>query len=183
MSGTRSGSHWTGLAVLIAACVGCDDAPPGAPVRVPGPEWTAQRSAEARALEARLAALEPGAPAQLWVHLAFGPEADLDLYVTGPLEETVYYANTPSRIGGELLEDRRCEHAGARIESVRFPRVPGRYRVGVDYPQTCGETRAPVPFALRVETPGGRQQIRGLAVHEVFEPIVFEFELGPEVKP
>ena len=181
MSAARS--RFMGLALSIAVLASCGDAPPAGPVVTPAPEWTASRSSEARALEARLAALAPAGGGQLRVHLAFGAEADLDLYVTGPLQETVYYANTPSRIGGELLDDRRCEHAGPRIESARFPLAPGRYRVGVDYPHACGETRAPVPFALLVETPAGRQQIRGLAVHQVFEPVVFEFELDPEVKP
>lgn len=181
MSATRS--RGAGLALAIAALASCGDAPPAGPVVAAAPEWTVARRSEARELEARLAALAPGSRGQLRVHLAFGPEADLDLYVTDPLEETVYYANTPSRIGGELLEDRRCEHAGPRIESARLPLAPGRYRVGVDYPHACGETRAPVPFALLVETPAGRQQIRGLAAHQVFEPVVFEFELDPEVKP
>lgn len=183
MSAARRASPRAGLALLVAALVGCDDAPPAGPIAGPAPEWTAQRSAEAETLETRLAALAPGAPERLRVQLAFGPEADLDLYVTGPLDETVYYANTPSRVGGELLEDRRCEHPAPRIESVRFPLAPGRYRVGVDYPHACGDTRTPVPFALLVETPGSREQLRGLAAYQVFEPVVFEFELDPEVKP
>lgn len=183
MTPTRTGTPWARLGLLIAALVGCDDAPPAGPVAREAPKWTAQRRAEVAALELQLEAMAVGASDRLRVHLAFGPEVDLDLYVTGPLEETVYYANTPSRIGGELLEDRRCEHSSPHIESVRFPLTPGHYRVGVDYPHACGDARAPVPFALLVEMPGGREQLRGLAAHQVFEPVVFEFELDPEGKP
>ena len=183
MSDTTRTSLCCGLIVGMAALLGCDEAPPAGPVARPTPEWTSARNAEVAALEALLTSRVPGAPEQLRVHLAFGKEADLDLYVTGPREETVYYANTPSRIGGELLEDRRCEHSGPRIESVHFPLVPGRYRVGVDYPQACGDAKAPAAFALLIETPRGHEQLRSLAVHQVFEPVVFEFELDPEVKP
>jgi len=169
--------------LLIASVLACDDAPPARHVVTEAPQWNTQRSREAGDLEAQLESLMRSHDEDLTVYLAFGATVDLDLYVTGPMQETVYYANTPSRIGGELLEDRRCEHSGPRIESVRFPRVSGRYRVGVDYPHACGDTQAPVPFVLRVETPGHRRSIRGLAVHQVFEPRVLEFELDPEGKP
>jgi len=169
------------LLLLAAAVAGCDDGPPPGPLVAPRPAWTSERTSVANELAARLAEL-PDADGVV-VRLAFGPEADLDLYVTGPLEETVYYANTPSRIGGELVEDRRCEQAsgsqeGAQIEEVRFPAVAGRYRVGVDYPRACGDTRAPAPFGLRVDAPGNRVEHRAIAVHQVFEPIVLEFEVG-----
>ncbi|MGI9432304.1 MAG: hypothetical protein ACR2PQ_08830, partial [Myxococcota bacterium] len=107
----------------------------------------------------------------------------LDLYVTGPLEETVYYANSPSRIGGELLLDRRCVHDGPRVETVRFtaPLSPGRYRVGVDYPDACAEARgeraAPAPFAVRVVGPRVDRDLEGLAARRVFDPVVLEFEI------
>jgi len=163
------------LLPLAAAVPGCDAGPPPGPAVAPKPEWTPERASEANELAARLAEL-PDADGVV-VRLAFGPEADLDLYVTGPFEETVYYANTPSRIGGELALDRRCEHPGTRIEEARFPAIPGRYRVGVDYPRACGETRVPAPFALRLDAPAGREEHRAVAVHQVFEPIVLEFEV------
>jgi hypothetical protein len=114
------------------------------------------------------------------VHLAFGQGADLDLYVTGPREETLYYANTPSGIGGELREDRRCVHDAPRVETARFPAplTPGRYRIGIDYPHACSDAKGPMPFALRVDEPGGRHELQGLAAHRVFEPVVVEFEIG-----
>ncbi len=145
-----------------------------------GPTWTAEAESEARALEARLEQEPPRASGEVRIQLAFGAAADLDLYVTGPLEETVYYANSPSRIGGELLEDRRCTHEGPRVETTRFlPARPGAYRVGVDYAHACGERR-PVPFALRIDRPEGALSSRGLASHHVFDPVVLEFTVEPE---
>lgn len=95
---------------------------------------------------------EPG----LRVLLAFGPAADLDLYVTDPLEETVYFANSPSASGGRLEADLRCDSPGEgdRIEVVRFadPRA-GRYRVGLDHPRGCANER-PAGFALAVVRDG-----------------------------
>ena len=45
----------------------------------------------------------------LSVQLAFEADTDLDLYVTGPLLETVYFANLASKSGGELSADVRCD--------------------------------------------------------------------------
>jgi hypothetical protein len=168
------------IGALLAAAPGCDDGPPPAPPAKPPPAWDTARTREAEALSSQLAALPPADAGSLSVHLAFGPDADLDLYVTGPREETVYYANTPSAIGGALVADRRCAHAAPRVETVRFPAplMPGRYRVGVDYPHRCGEAPSAVPFALRVDEPGAGRALEGLAAHRVFEPVVLEFEVG-----
>lgn len=178
-------------AAFCATTPGCDDAPPPGPPPVPEAAWTPERSREADAHAQRLAAQGPAAPGELRVQLGFGAAADLDLYVTGPDEETVYYANTPGKAGGALVEDRRCAHEGPRIESVRFPAplLPGRYRVGVDYPHGCGDATAPAPFVVRIDGPDGSAEQRGLARHHVFEPVVLEFDVpgrggsGAEVQP
>src|SRR5262245_1845234 len=66
-------------------------------------------------------ALELPAPAGgLRVERHFGAEADLDLYVTDPLQETVYFANSPTRRGGRLEQDLRCDAATPRSEVVVF---------------------------------------------------------------
>ncbi len=162
---------------IAAACAGlllaCASAPP-APE--PPPEWDAASHAAALALEAALAA-EPAAPAgELVVRLAFEHGADLDLYVTDPLDETVYYANTPVRSGGALDADRRCEGAGHRVETVRFaqPRA-GRYRVGVDFQQRCGTDADVVPWAISIDAGGEKRLLRGLARHGRFASRVDEF--------
>src|SRR5262245_17500983 len=81
----------------------------------------------------------PPPPGSLRVELVFGAGADLDLYLTDPSQETVYYANSPSRVnGGRLEADLRCEAAPPRVETIVFAGAPpGRYRVGVDRAETC----------------------------------------------
>ncbi|MBW2314801.1 MAG: hypothetical protein JRH10_11470 [Deltaproteobacteria bacterium] len=132
-------------------------------------------------------------PAQRWlreaeppagaivVRLAFDAGADLDLYVTGPLEETVYFGNTPSKIGGRLEADVRCDAPAPRIETVVFPTArPGRYRVGVDHPESCGRRRSAAPFAVELRSTAGERRETGAARPGEFEAIVFEWiEPGP----
>jgi hypothetical protein len=168
-----------GLAALLLGGVGCDDGPPPRPAAQPPPAWTLELDREAESLAGRLAATDADGRDGVRVQLVFGAQADLDLYVTDPREETVYYANTPTQTGGELAEDRRCGHETPRVETVRFPEplVSGRYRVGVDYPRECDDAKAPVPFVVAVDGPGGRTTQRGLARHRVFEPIVLELEI------
>lgn len=126
------------------------------------------------------------------MRLVFAPGADLDLYVTDPLLETVYYANTPSRSGGVLERDRRCDEgrrqgadaADARAEDVRVETVrfetppPGRYRVGVDYPHRCEGGDEVMPYVVSIEAEGAREAlIEGLARHLEFTTIVTEFDV------
>jgi uncharacterized protein YfaP (DUF2135 family) len=91
------------------------------------------------------------------VQLLFGAEADLDLYVTDPALETIYFANTPAKLGGTLEADLRCDAAPPRIETVLLPAAPpGRYRVGVDFPERCDRSVDRVHFVVRVEGAGLR---------------------------
>ena len=128
----------------------------------------------AAALVASAAA--PLAPGALRVRLVFGAGADLDLYVTDPLQETVYFANSPSRAGGRLDHDRRCDDPAPRIETVTFPDPhAGVYRVGVDFPESCDRSRDPVAFAVVVERNGqvfAEQRSAIMPLH--FAPIVLE---------
>ena len=123
------------------------------------------------------AAATPGADA-LHFRLVFGATADLDLYVTGPDHETVYFANTPSAAGGALDADVRCDGPTTRVEAVVFPAPrAGRYRVGVDYPQRCGLSRAPVPFLVVVEGPGLVREARGKIALGQFRLKVLELDI------
>src|SRR4029453_11922130 len=90
------------------------------PKPAPPPTWTEALSARAAALEAKLATAPRAAGGELVVRLAFEPGADLDLSVSDPRDETIYYANTPARSGGALDADQRCGAEPAeRIETVR----------------------------------------------------------------
>lgn len=120
----------------------------------------------------------------LEIRLFFGPEADLDLFVTDPAKELVYFGNNPSRGGGQLERDVRCGHAveadEERVETIRFraPR-PGRYRVGVGYDRSCVFRRRPAAFRVEVRNAGmPPREERGTVAPGRFESIVLEFDVG-----
>jgi hypothetical protein len=149
-----------------------------------GPDREAELAREANVLALELAradapALEPG---ELRVRLVFGDGADLDLYVTDPRQETVYFANNPTRSGGSLEVDVRCGAPAPRVETVTFrPALRGRYRVGVDFPERCGERAADlVPYVVTLEHVGVRREQRGAIGLREFRPIVIEADVpGP----
>ena len=125
----------------------------------------------------------------LVVQLAFGPEADLDLYVTDPLLETVYFANKKGRSGGKINEDRRCDTPlesaqEIHIEEVRFETpLSGRYRVGVDYSGRCNASGATgfeerAAYAISVLNAGKRQNVQGTVGYHFFEIAALDFDIG-----
>ena len=139
------------------------------------------RAAEANALAAQIAAnpLMPPVPGEVRVRLVFGETADLDLYVTDPFQETVYFANSPSRGGGRLDRDVRCGDPLPRIETVVFePAQPGRYRVGVDFPpMTCDGAPNSVSFVVVFESYGQRLEQRLSIRPGEFIPVALEADV------
>jgi len=116
----------------------------------------------------------------LRVRLLFGAEADLDLYVSGPALETVYFANETSRDGGRLERDRRCGDPAPRVETVVFEdAAPGAYRVGVDFMVRCdGADEA--PYTIIVEAPGRAPlEHSGVARFGAFDERAVEWRLDP----
>ncbi len=114
------------------------------------------------------------------MELVFGADADLDLYVSDPSQETAYFANTPVRSGGALAADLRCDAQAPRVEvAVWETPAPGRYRVGVDFPERCSGGADAAPFQLRVRGPGVQRELRGEAAFGRFDSRVLEFEIAP----
>ncbi len=137
-------------------------------------------NAQAQALADNFDARSGDVTTGVIVQLAFGTEADLDLYVTDPLLDTVYFARHESRTGGVIDTDVRCDTPGPRIEKIRFARPwPGRYRVGVDHPRRCDgeQSPAPAPYAVTVHANGETYTANGIVDLEFFEVIVLEFEV------
>lgn len=114
----------------------------------------------------------------LLIQLAFGREADLDLYVTDPLLETVYFANHQSRSEGRISDDVRCDSQALRIEEVHFDHpMAGRYRVGVDFPQQCAGNSQSAVFVVSVLNQGKRQELVGSVALQQFNVVVLEFDV------
>ncbi len=157
-------------AVLLSGCA-------------PAPPTQGELSAlEARAegLASELSKATHDASAEVLVRLMFDAAVDLDLYVTDPLLDTVYFARHESRTGGVISEDVRCDSDGPRVEEVRFDTLwPGRYRVGVDFPRRCDGARSihPAPYAIEVTADGQTHRTHGLVNLEFFEVEVLAFEV------
>jgi len=127
----------------------------------------------------------------LIIQLIFGEDADLDLYVTDPLLETVYFAKPGGKSGGRMSADVRCDtESGAletsrtdtvstpRIEEVRFDDpLPGRYRIGVDYPRKCEGGQEQAAFAVLVWHNGEQIMKPGSVTFEKFDVVVMEFDI------
>jgi hypothetical protein len=112
--------------------------------------------------------------------LAFDRSNDLDLYVTDPLMETVYFANHQTATGGKIAQDVRCKsEAGlSGVEEIRFEApYPGRYRVGVDFAEQCRGTSQVAGYAVSVDGAGEHHTARGAVELGQFEVVVLEFEL------
>ena len=124
----------------------------------------------------------PAAQAGLVVSLTWDAPVDLDLYVTDPTWETLYFANNPTRAGARLENDARCATLvadrppteRATIENAR----PGSYRVGVDFIDRCGAKVKEVSFHVTADFAGVRREARGKVNPEEFRVIALEFELG-----
>ena len=141
------------------------------------------------ACTARTALAPPPMPAVdpgdgLIVTLTWAAPVDLDLYVTDPTWETVYFGNNPNRAGGRLERDERCrnqEDTAPRVEVVRLPRpAVGPYRVGVDFIDACDSGIAQASFRVAVAIRGDQRERIATATMNVFAPIVLELGIGRE---
>jgi uncharacterized protein YfaP (DUF2135 family) len=134
---------------------------------------------------AALAPAPPPASPELGVivTLRWTAGVDLDLYVTDPARESVYFANPHAASGGVLERDARCaDGAGAEhVERVRWTDPPpGRYRVGVDFPEACDGGSREAPWTLTVDVDGVRRVLTGRARLAQREPAVLEFTVVPK---
>lgn len=80
------------------------------------------------------------------VTLEWDGPADLDLFVTDPAGEQVWYRNTTVSSGGLLDVDARadCQDTGSTVENIVWQGTPpaGTYRVSVDHYSECGQAGA-----------------------------------------
>jgi hypothetical protein len=122
----------------------------------------------------------PGA-AGVTVTLLWSAPVDLDLYVTGPGRETVYFASPQTPSGGVLERDARCADRAAppRTEQVRWTRPPaGRYRVGVDFIESCDGGGSDAAYRLVIDVGGRRTELQGRAHLGVRAPRAAEFSVA-----
>ena len=133
-----------------------------------------------------LPAAPPPDPAErgVVVSLSWNEPVDLDLYVTDPTWETLYFANNPTRAGARLESDVRCDgvragRAGLERASIVAPRS-GPYRIGVDFIDACGNGDGEVSFHVAADVDGVRREVAGKVALNEFRVIALAFELDEE---
>ncbi len=137
-------------------------------------------AAERRAPPSPPPAAAAGTPGMdgLRVVLLWGDPVDLDLYVTDPVLETVYFANNSSTSGGKLDRDASCRDAKEeRLEATRWREPPrGHYRVGIDFSDRCGQDTREVRYRLVVDVRGKRLEKEGTVrlARFIYEAIEFD---------
>ena len=121
----------------------------------------------------------------LVVSLTWSAPVDLDLYVTDPSWETLYFGNNPTRRGARLERDVRCATLPgdeAALERARIAdALPGGYRVGVDFIDACGAKVDDVSFRVAADFAGTRREATGVIHREEFRVIALEFDLGSSI--
>jgi hypothetical protein len=119
----------------------------------------------------------PRSDAAVRVVLLWEAPVDLDLYVTDPRMETVYFANRKAVSGGVLEKDAVCG-VGPRREVTTWEKAPaGRYRVSLDFIDRCGQDQREVGYRLVVDRAGRRQETTGTVQLARFVYQAFEFDL------
>ena len=120
----------------------------------------------------------------LRITLSWTEPVDLDLYVTDPSQETVYFAHPRSVSAGSLNSDVACgdlarEKSGTTtMERAEWTRPPaGRYRVGVDFSDDCGSAIDEAHYRLVLEISGRHEERTGVVRRTIFEPVVLEFDV------
>jgi hypothetical protein len=154
------------VAIAASALAGCRAKPPVA-LAPPAMAPVASRAAGVR------------------VTLLWSSPVDLDLYVTDPSLETVYFANSRSQTGGRLEQDVTCKGiaggGGALTERAEWAEASkGRYRVGVDFMEDCGSEIDETEFRVVTEVSGKRRERAAKILKGRFEPVVLEFDVPGE---
>ena len=93
-------------------------------------------------------------------------------------------APSPSLGGGVLSKDVRCDAAAPRTEVVTFRDArPGRYRVGVEYAQSCALRRRNAPYRLEVLAGEASWHAESEIAPGSFDNVALEFVLGEVTDP
>ncbi|MFW5925671.1 MAG: YfaP family protein [Myxococcota bacterium] len=116
------------------------------------------------------------------VTLAWSGGADLDLYVTDPLGETIDPTHRRSGTGGRLDRHGRgsCGRSPeATVENVRWEKRPprGRFEVQVHYWGDCGSSAGPTEATVSVSVGGELQGVYRYALSSTERVSVVAFEI------
>ena len=139
------------------------------PTSTPTPEPTATR-------------VEDLGTGDVQVTLTWDSVNDLDLWVTDPADETIYYHNKTSASGGELDVDANpgCNDlTSSPVENIFWPTgdsPEGTYTIYVQYYDVC-QPEARTPFTVRLQVNGETQIFTGVASEQNEKIEIHTFEL------
>lgn len=105
---------------------------------------------------------ESASNGQLEITLNWDDHADLDLHVTDPFGETIYYFHPSSISGGSLKEDVECTTV-AGTEKITYPggsAASGTYVLSVHYFRSCNSGK-PVHWRITANADGRSQSLEG----------------------
>jgi hypothetical protein len=90
---------------------------------------------------------------------------DLDLYVTDPMGNTIYYGNTSAN-GGNLDRDNQCtNYVNGKPENIFWTSpTSGQYTIKVDFFSACSNNITSMPFEVRVVNNGVTTTYPGTAL-------------------
>lgn len=117
----------------------------------------------------------------LEIVLVWDRPVDLDVFLTDPAGETVYFANRTGRNGTQMgLEsgcDTAAQGAGLYRETVQILKAqPGRYRVSVDFIKDCGNSTADAEFDVILKNKKGAEidRARSRVQYRLLNPVAWE---------
>lgn len=133
---------------------------------------------------AEMAAIDNVAGKSLVVEIQWDAPVDLDIFLTDPSGETVYFANRLAKSGAAMGAESGCRDAaqgdGPYRESIRIPSaLAGRYRVSVDFIKDCGHTTLSADLRVILKTPDGTVlgQAESQVQYRSLNPVAWEFRV------
>jgi len=129
--------------------------------------------------------IKDGAGKQLSVEVSWSEPVDLDLFLTDPDGETVYFANRMARSGVAMGDMMGCKNIEAGpppyTETIIIPSAAiGGYRVSVDYIKDCGSNSLQAEFEIRLVDPKTRMQLgqgQSSVKYRLLDTVSWEFEV------
>lgn len=128
----------------------------------------------------------PAEEAKLRVVIEWQVPVDLDLFLTGPDGETIYFGNRVARSGYKMHGESNCKTVASSSAPYRETALipvaePGIYRVSVDYILDCGSdiTEAGALVILYDGVTGLKLGSKDVMVkQQELKTVAWEFEVG-----
>ncbi len=134
------------------------------------------------ACQANPVQIDNSAGLQLIVGLHWQESLDLDMFLTDPAGETVYFANRLAKSGVRMGQRTSCtdiaQAPGPYFETIEIPNaIPGRYRVSVDFIKDCDHTDLEADFSVTLKNHAGNElgNTKSTVKYRLLNPVAWEF--------